>query len=65
MHRSHGDALALLLFEVGGSNDKGSRIDAEDLCPATDNHHVEGLSGSTSARKGYGAGTIGIYGICP
>lgn len=32
---------ALLLLGVEGAGERGSRFDAEDFCPATDNHHVE------------------------
>src|SRR6266446_5959244 len=31
----------LLLLGVEGAGERGIRLDAEDLCPATDNHHVE------------------------
>jgi hypothetical protein len=53
--------MALLLFDIEGACERGSRNDLKDFCPTTDNHHVFRCSSSRTCRECGCTSAIGVH----
>ena len=51
--RAQSNSLTAHLLGIDPGGKAGGRVDGKNLCPASDDHDVEGCSGTGSGRNGY------------